>query len=547
MTDEPASHPAPQHTQLRGSPELEPFVRALGKIFSNIALYGIDHKITDASLVSAYEHLVKVLEHADSIAFSNADGHMLINGHLPEFHGPFLQTLEGVFSHFDISGLILQHGMSMGDFVKLAAILSAKLEETEKKDFGDLITQYDIAHVEVRKAVYRQIEEDEVVVTKEDEQARAEQEQEAAKQALLAYIRGESAELDLEQLLQDLPALLEDGNTLGELIMQAAESAGDGDDAIGRINRITAYFKKTFGLLVQSPAGETVKGRKQLKKVLLLMQKFFLQKLVDLAPGNAEDLISETVDELKDQLDIESLAAEYMKKREAIDELENRIQRFMKKMGDQKLEQSALEQRLADGGMNRDGWRELVGKSGIESTDTTADQADGTAQTPDLIRLEAMLSRLEQRLGQTAQGAEMNNAEFQDNIENVDTQVGHSAATTAQKIGRFTADAHASLLDQAAAAKTPEEKARIAEQRQNYKVLAEIVQEFRQPLSVIISTADMLSKKLLGDVSDKQLEMLRLTSGSGDRLASLVDKLAEISGMPDDEHPDTQILEDLYK
>ena len=78
-------------------------------------------------------------------------------------------------------------------------------------------------------------------------------------------------------------------------------------------------------------------------------------------------------------------------------------------------------------------------------------------------------------------------------------------------------------------------------------LLAEIVQELCQPLSVINCSIEMIKSSHLGAVSDSQLEILNLASTSGDRVKLLVDKLLELSGLPTTMTPDADIQSSLYR
>lgn len=76
--------------------------------------------------------------------------------------------------------------------------------------------------------------------------------------------------------------------------------------------------------------------------------------------------------------------------------------------------------------------------------------------------------------------------------------------------------------------------------------LAEIVQELRQPLSVVTSVVDALKGGMLGNLSTPQSEMLSLAGSSAERLDHLIDKVAEITGMPEGLLPDAKILDSVY-
>jgi len=78
------------------------------------------------------------------------------------------------------------------------------------------------------------------------------------------------------------------------------------------------------------------------------------------------------------------------------------------------------------------------------------------------------------------------------------------------------------------------------------KILAEIVQELRQPLAVVMSVIDAVNAGMLGELSARQGPMFRLMASSASRLDILITKLADISGMPDYLSPDAKIINAVY-
>ena len=83
--------------------------------------------------------------------------------------------------------------------------------------------------------------------------------------------------------------------------------------------------------------------------------------------------------------------------------------------------------------------------------------------------------------------------------------------------------------------------------KQLMELLAEIAQELCQPLAVINCSVDMIRGGSLGEVSSTQVEMLCLAAESGSKLQTLIDKLMQISGVPETRSPDASIQESLYK
>jgi signal transduction histidine kinase len=79
--------------------------------------------------------------------------------------------------------------------------------------------------------------------------------------------------------------------------------------------------------------------------------------------------------------------------------------------------------------------------------------------------------------------------------------------------------------------------------RQLLEMLAEIAQELCQPLSVVQCSLDMVSSRMLGEVSDSQMEMLKLALESVTRLQGLVEGLRTVAGVPQSLTPDPGVLD----
>ena len=78
-------------------------------------------------------------------------------------------------------------------------------------------------------------------------------------------------------------------------------------------------------------------------------------------------------------------------------------------------------------------------------------------------------------------------------------------------------------------------------------ILAEVVQELCQPLSVISCSLGMISGNNLGDVAAAQLDMLKLAEESAAKMAILIDNLQQVAGLPSGLTPNRDIQDTLNK
>ena len=83
--------------------------------------------------------------------------------------------------------------------------------------------------------------------------------------------------------------------------------------------------------------------------------------------------------------------------------------------------------------------------------------------------------------------------------------------------------------------------------QQMITILAEVVQELCQPLSVITCATDMLASKALGELSQGQIDIVKMVSESAVRIQMLAKSLEKIAAQPKTLSPDMTIQKSLYQ
>lgn len=76
---------------------------------------------------------------------------------------------------------------------------------------------------------------------------------------------------------------------------------------------------------------------------------------------------------------------------------------------------------------------------------------------------------------------------------------------------------------------------------------AELNQEIVQPLTVSSGVIDLLHSGKTGELSESQLELLKMAADSMDRVNQLVNYLNRVSGLPESLTPDARLLSDTYR
>ncbi|MDA0989629.1 MAG: hypothetical protein O3A51_02615 [Verrucomicrobia bacterium] len=362
--------------------------------------------------------------------------------------------------------------------------------------------------------------------------------------------------------------MAQDAQTLADMVMQAAQTQQE--DAEGKAKETLAgaivnTVRKTFETLMNDPSARTQKGKKELQKQLRNLEKELLSMADKMATGEQEpvrEALRETVDKIEDELQIDSLASEYMKRMKAIEKTEKRLMRYMKSKDIRTLESSELATRLRDDGLADDQIRDLLlrgsGSGGGSGTGGPGDGSGGTGGTgtggsgsggggsTTIDQLGKLLSRMEEIVGDLAKNPELDKQQaFSGVLNRVSEEMGNIVEHATRRAERMADD----LRADAEASEQAEALARehgIGLRMPRHKILdmlAELNQELCQPLSVINCSMDMILNGMLGAIPDNQKEILNLIAESTGRLQGLIGGLEKVAGVPAGMSPDRNMID----
>jgi len=291
------------------------------------------------------------------------------------------------------------------------------------------------------------------------------------------------------------------------------------------------YLKRTFETLLATKTAKTQKGRKALSKTLSRIEQHILEwieKRTGEAPS-AEDrsVISETVTDLNDEMEIDSLVQEYVKKHNAAEKNERRILRYIRARGAEGLEASGLSDRLKEEGLENSGWHSLLLKSDIYDGEkaglTAIDHFSGLLSTLEQVDdpsgdISKVLGGIDKELEKLAVRAERKILRIMDEVDHPKEEPGDDTE------------------------KTPR-----LSRKKLIELLAEVIQELCQPLTVVKCIVDTLHSKRLGNITEVQADLLKTASEGTCRMEHLVTRLTEVCGVPDTLSPDEGIQRLMYE
>jgi hypothetical protein len=537
-TETQADATQPGEPQLADIGAVMELVRHLGQILSNTSLYGAQHKVTQQAIGKGFEFLSGFLSKWERVSFSTTENSLLADGRQVEMKNALMTALLKQLSAIEVGSFSLARGMTIEDFSKLMALLNTHPEKMKAMgSFSEALAQSGVSHVQAKSMIYQLVTEEDVVVNKEElEQALAGAGgtggtgKERGVEEIVAFLKGASGE---NQIGMNIEEVASDVQQLADLIMKAADVSPEkanleGAETLGEI--IVGCLRRAYQSMLTDPAAKTQQGKKALAKTLMLLQEELLNNLRQLADPDAEaigEVVADAVDEMTNELQIDALASDYVKKRKGIDTTEKKILRFMKVAGKENPEASeALKEKLLEGGLDVGEWQELL----VKSKASGGKKGGGVAGSDALASLLAQMTDLLDPK-KTAPGESPPEA-----------QINQLVTQLEQEVAVVTADAE-QKLDQLA--KRLQDKPTMSKEAM-LAMLAEIGQEICQPLAVITCAIDMIRSKALGPVAPSQEEMLVLAAEGGSRLEMLANKIIEISGVPKGTKPDTEILDDVY-
>ncbi len=533
-------------------------VRALGSVFHNNRIYGARHNVTVMAMEHAYEELTAFLETHEQIQLTlSADG-ILVNEVPCESRSGLAQTVINVLRGWDVRDLTLEHGLTPDEFVRILQLLAQSPEKTlATGDFAQLLGSAAINHIRSRNVTLVEVADEEIVVDRDSQDAVSATDRALRDTRLMAFMEGAGDTGD-GAIAADMRSVASAPAALGNLIINSAHQAVAGalpspetrlgpEDSHALVTKIVECLRRAFDALKNDPAAQTQKGKKDLSRTLAELERELREALETLVTNMADlDMVpvSVAIEEMTEELMVDALATEYLKKRRMIESSEKRLTRYVsRKGGTEELED--LKARLMEGGLDEGGWSALLAQSSQpaepgEIPGRTASPKKArtvrpsrmdahrlTATTAELrILLDELVGAFDTAIGAT-DGARREKLRGLVNL--VEEQIRAAVGEAERRLDRLGHVVTGGADDGTA---TPEvTHARRLSRRELLEILSELVQELLQPLSVI-SCAFQVVAATATNIGESEQDLLRLGHKSAERMAALISALGRIAGMP---------------
>jgi hypothetical protein len=531
------------------TPELDALVEEMGAIFYNtIHDAWLSAADVDEALNRSFDALEKALVRYKRLAFSIREREITINKELytvPE--GSSGKTFHEHLANMEAGHFTINHGVDKLQFSRFIGVVTLQRHELmEKGGFYEAVNSEGFEHIAAVKVKIQEVSEDETVISEAELKEKLKEERAKAEEAAMAMLTGEM-DPDSDDAVAGIRNVAGDSDAMAGLIMQAAGKEGDAV-AQGNGRAVVSCLRRAFNSLMKDPSIKTQKGKKALMKTMRDLEKQILLQMGDEHDDDAKGAVSEAIEEMHDEIQMDAIAAEYTKRLKAIESSEKRILRFIKSHGLDQTQDSDLAIKLSEAGLDVSGWHALLAKSTATAADRALAQSeDGTmAAVGNLASLlDQLMADVEEKPDEEAPPPEEKVDRLTQHLSEVNAEVQQLTAVTEHKIHDLVTEIQTDLAMPEGEAAATGKPLRLSK-RKLVKALAEIVQEICQPLSVVGCSLNIVTEKMLGDLTDPQMDTLKLAAESVEKIQKLVSAMEEISGMPDDLDPDSNLQRAIY-
>lgn len=521
-------------------------LRGFAFVLANCRTYGFRHKVTQDAICSVAKALGTYQRAFGALTFSAGNGGIVLFGKPVERSSANLSDLARSLSDLGAGSLSFGVGLTAPELAKWFQLVVSGAKPGQK-GFGALLASSGLPHVSADSYSLQKVSDDEIV-------ARRDEVGPIGRLRNATPLRTARRLLDAISPGQALPPLgirVEDEEIFDDLVrlaMPPAESDAKGaaalaEEAIDRVERLGA------GLLA-NPANRTQAGRRALKKLLKAVEEKMIERLQKLgADIDAVERLASRVKELVENVAIDGVVAKYVRLRDefagAESRLTRRIRHSMKTGGDAGAED--IGKRLMDAGLPEDAVRNLMdtagrgkkgaaaaahGGDGEDGGDAPAGKKDdgeeegggaGEGGGPGGPGEDSPLMSLLARLKETPPGS----GDLPSLVDEILAEMNKVLLKTQERANR--------QLDSLKRKMSPppgRPEGALMSRDELFRILSELGQELKQPLTVVAGATQMFSGDSFGALSDDQRKMISMVSESAAELDALIGRFISVVGFP---------------
>ncbi len=487
---------------------LDRLMRLFGRALNDLVLYGRDHSVTATILRECHAAVAEWMATSGELDIALADRELMGNGIPIPARTPPVQALIARLRDLEVQRVSLKPGLTLPELESLIIVLGSPAAEIEQSGgFDKVLTLLGVNHVTMRRAHYALVEDGQVVTSADQVGG------------------GASAAPPPPPAAPPLP----DAATLARQVLESSRP----DDLENLAGRIMGSLQQCYATICAGGVLETQKGRRQTVRTIQDLSKILDTQLPgDLSAPDREQ-IQDALDGMVDEVMVESLTEDYLKRRKLFEEKEARLLRYLKKADASPERAGVLRERLVAGGLDAGACDALLRRGqGADRGGAAAAGASGS---------EAPLPELFQEMAGFGPAA-LENVVERDRmvalLRTMDAEVSRLTAATEARIEALEADLRAAPAPPGA----PGDRA----PRMSQNTLAEIVQELCQPLSVVKCAVSVALRHGGDKLADPLRDALQMAGREAERLEGLVNRLSSLSGVPESLTPDLDVRRSFY-
>ncbi len=515
----------PKEERSEMPPEVGRLLSAMGGVLSVAMVFSVDHERTVPKLDAAFAALAPALAARPRLRLDIIEGRLHVGGQPLPPGDALVRSLAARLATLRISGFSMRRGMPRAEFTRLMRVLAT----SRPGGFEKALDAEKLQYVRAEKMELRPVDEDE---KKEDPEAPAppsegvagvldldgtpvadaapESPPAASVGSIVAFLKGEPLGAGTAE---DLARQLSDPERLAGLILEAAairqaDPALAGGESLADL--VLGCLRRTYEGLREATLPLDDELRMERRKSLFLLEKSILDRLRK-AAGRADPavdaVIREKMRELQEDFDIGEHVAQYARDHVALQQSERVILAHLQGRGPE-----AVAPWMARAGLPASDWQRLLVRGRREE--------DGAALPGGLEALAEILERFDEVMRAESRSPDAIAA----TAAQVDAHVEEAERRAETRLAEMEAEVQA--LRRLEAGRTDDRTALL-------RMLADLVEEFLQPLTVIHCAVEMLRDGCLGEVSPDQRRTLVLAAHSSERAKALLDRLLAVVGFPE--------------
>lgn len=519
-------------------PVLSNVIKELGRTINLVTTYGPNHPAAESAVEGVYDALKSLFADHNKITIGAYNGILTVDDVPVRSVGALQKSLERRLARLHITGLRINRGISVQDLVQLSELLSAN----EPDAFHTGLARSEIANVETEHSRLQAVREGQTVVDEqdlagmvsssdlagmgndgvlvlEDESEKTEPKADESNlhvDQIVAFLKGD-VDVSEGNVGEELTELASDPARLAKMIVESVAIRQSVPTLAGESlnDIILGCLRRTYNGLRKQSTFNSPEGKVELLKALMLLEESVLDSMRDLLGDENPELdrvIVQAIHEMKENINFEITAAQYIETRDAIERNKQQMQQFIQARG------AGIAESLLEGsGFPGADWRKIV----IDSGQGGKGEA-GSALTAGLSKLATVFEKLEHLMkSKTADGSM---------VKDLLGQANHNLDDTLENTKEKLAVLSQQIIENGAA--TIGGQARGMSREELLAALSEVTQELMQPLTAINASLEMMLNGFVGDFTGEQNDLLTLASNSGEHLKFLMNMLIDIVGCP---------------